>query len=95
MRINNIQSIQGAMKAYKKNTEKVESTEKTKFSEDKIEISESSKDFQVAMNALKKLPDIREDKVNELKEEISKGTYKPSPQDIAKKMMSDSKNLLG
>jgi len=95
MRINNIQSIQGAMKAYRKNTEKVSSTEKSKFSEDKIEISESSKDFQLAMSAFKNLPDVREDKVDQLKEEISKGTYKPSPQDIAKKMMSDSKNILG
>lgn len=95
MRINNIQNIQGIMKAYKKDTEKSSSVEKSQFSEDKIEISESSKDFQVAMNAFQKLPDIREDKVNELKEEISKGTYNPSPQDIAKKMMSDSKNILG
>ena len=83
------------MKAYRKNTEKVSSTEKSKFSEDKIEISESSKDFQLAMSAFKNLPDVREDKVDQLKEEISKGTYKPSPQDIAKKMMSDSKNILG
>jgi len=95
MRINNIQNIQGVMKAYKKDMEKSSSVEKSQFSKDKIEISESSKDFQVAMKAFQNLPDIREDKVNELKEEISKGTYNPSPQDIAKKMMSDSKNILG
>ena len=95
MRINNVQNIQGAMKAYKKNTENVSTVGKTKFAEDKIEISDTSKDFQVAMKAFKKLPEIRDGKVNEIKEQIANGNYKTSPQDIAKKMMSDSKNILG
>lgn len=91
MRINNSQNVQQILKAYNKNVSKVKKTEETKFKSDKIEISESSKDFQVAMKALEDTPEIREDKVAELKKKIADGNYQPSAQDIAKKMLNDIK----
>jgi len=91
MRINNSQNVQQVLKAYNKNVSKVKKTEETKFKSDKIEISESSKDFQVAMKALEDTPEIREDKVAELKKKIADGNYQPSAQDIAKKMLNDIK----
>lgn len=91
MRINNSQNVQQILKAYNKNISKVKKTEETKFKSDKIEISESSKDFQVAMKALEDTPEIREGKVAELKKKIADGNYQPSAQDIAKKMLNDIK----
>jgi negative regulator of flagellin synthesis FlgM len=91
MRINNSQNIQQVMKAYNKNVSKVKKTEKATFQSDKIEISESAKDFQVAMKALSDVPEVREEKVEALKKEIADGKYQPSAKDIAKKMLSDMK----
>jgi negative regulator of flagellin synthesis FlgM len=91
MRINNSQNIQQVMKAYGKNVNKTKKTEKATFQSDKIEISESAKDFQVAMKALSDLPEVREDKVDELKKKIADGKYQPSASDIAKKMLNDIK----
>lgn len=91
MRINNSQNIQQVMKAYSKNVSKTKKTEKTAFQSDKIEISESAKDFQVAMKALSDLPDVREEKVEALKKKIADGKYQPSASDVAKKMLNDIK----
>lgn len=91
MRINNSQNVQQILKAYNKNVSKVKKTEEAKFKSDKIEISESAKDFQVAMKALSDVPEVREEKVEELKKKIADGKYQPSAQDIAKKMLNDIK----
>lgn len=45
---------------------------------DKLEISQAGRDYQVAKNAVKQVPDIREDKVSQLKEAIDSGTYQVS-----------------
>lgn len=96
MRINNSQNVQQVLKAYNKNVAKVKKTEESKFKSDKIEISESAKDFQVAMKAISKLPETREEKVEALKKKIAEGNYQPSAKDIAKKMLNDMKtNNLG
>lgn len=42
---------------------------------DSVELSGRAKDFQVAMEALKNVPDVRQDKVDEIKKQISSGTY--------------------
>jgi len=91
MRINNNVNIQQVIKGYNKNVGKVKQTGKTEMKRDQIEISQSSKDFQVAMDAFKKLPDVRQDKIDNIKSEIDKGTYKPSTEDIINKMMSNAK----
>ncbi len=91
MRINNNVNIQKVIKGYNKNVGKVKKAEKSEMKRDQIEISQSSKDFQIAMDAFKKLPDVRQDKVDNIKSEIEKGTYKPSTEDIIKKMMSNAK----
>ena len=55
---------------------------------DKFEISQSAKDYQVAKSAVKSSPDIREDKVAELKEAVASGTYNVSSAEIADKIVS-------
>lgn len=88
MRINNNINVQQVLKGYNKNVGKVNKTGKSEMKRDQIDISQSSKDFQIAMGAFKKLPDVRQDKINEVKEQIDKGAYKPSTEDLIKKMMS-------
>lgn len=91
MKIHGSINIQKINNAYKKNVGKVNKTEKSGMKRDQIEISQSSKDFQVAMDAFKKLPDVRQEKIDDIKESIDKGEYKPSTEDIIKKMLSNAK----
>lgn len=55
---------------------------------DQCQISQSGKDYQAAKNAISQMPDVREEKVQSLKEEISSGTYNVSAQEIAEAMTS-------
>jgi len=91
MKIYSNMNVQKVIKGYNKNVGKVNKTGKSEMKRDQLEISQSAKDFQIAMDAFKKLPDVRQDKVDDVKEQIDKGTYKPSAEDIIKKMMSNAK----
>ncbi|OPJ56056.1 flagellar biosynthesis anti-sigma factor FlgM [Alkalithermobacter paradoxus] len=73
MKISGVSNIQNVMKAYSKT--KAQSVTKPQQKEDKIEISQVGKDFQMAMNAIKDIPDIRLDKVEEIKAQIQSGNY--------------------
>lgn len=73
MKINGVNNVQSVMKAYGAN--KTEKVQKVSLKEDKIEISQMGKDFQIAMEAFKNLPEVREEKINELKSQIENGTY--------------------
>lgn len=75
------------MKAYGKTAPKAKKAEGMKFEEDKIEISSQAREIQVAMKALKEVPDVREEKVNEIRAQIKNGTYKPSSEDVAEKLL--------
>jgi len=46
--------------------------------------------MQVAREAVAKLPDVREDKVNAAKSAIESGTYKVNEEELARKMVLDS-----
>jgi len=86
MKINNI-NIHRIMQAYKVNEYKVRDNEKTIQGKDKIEISEKARDFQVAMQAFQKLPEIREEKIKEISNAIKNGTYRPTAKEVAEKML--------
>jgi len=58
--------------------------------EDKVNLSTKSGDMQLAQNAIAALPDIREEKVQELKIQIEKGTYQINSSAIADKMVKES-----
>lgn len=57
---------------------------------DQLNISSSAREFQVAMEEVKKQPEIREQKVAELRQQIEAGTYKVDAKKIADKMMQDA-----
>lgn len=54
---------------------------------DVFEISRAGKDLQVAKQAVKDAPDIREDKVKRIQEQLASGTYNVSAEQFADKMV--------
>lgn len=73
------------------NTTKVQHTGKTEKATktDNVQISSLGKDIQVAKQAVKNAPDIREDIVAPLKEQVQKGTYDVSADKFADKMLAE------
>lgn len=86
MKIFNNPNIQKAVGAYKSKMTKVEKSSQVSKSKDKVEISEKARDFQVAMNALKKLPDVREEKITETQKAIRSGNYSPAAEETVDKI---------
>ncbi|ABP67252.1 anti-sigma-28 factor, FlgM [Caldicellulosiruptor saccharolyticus DSM 8903] len=72
---------------------KVNRVEKKKDVEstDKLEISCEARDFHAVLNAIKSTPDIREEKVNEIKSKIESGTYNVSAKDVVEKLIREYK----
>lgn len=93
MKIGNSINVQNVMKSYNKTATNVKKKNNVSLSPDKIEISDAAKEYQLAMQAFKQLPDVREDKVNEIKEQIKDGSYKPSSEDIAKKLLDSLSSI--
>lgn len=58
---------------------------------DELSISGTAKDFSVVMKALKAVPDIRQDKVNEILQSMESGNYSVKASDIADKIVSSLK----
>lgn len=54
---------------------------------DKLNISSAGKDLQVAKEAVNSAPDVRMDRVNEIKNAIANGTYSVSGEDFADKIL--------
>ena len=72
-----------------KRISRVENTNKISPAKDDVKISNVGRDFAVAMNAVKNVPDIRMDRVNELSAKIEKGEYNVSGEDIASKILGE------
>jgi flagellar biosynthesis anti-sigma factor FlgM len=58
--------------------------------EEKVDLSTKAKDIQRIKARLADIPDIREERVQELKAEIAKGTYRVSGEKIAEKMVEEA-----
>ena len=55
---------------------------------DQVSFSTTGKDIQITKAALSSIPDIREDKVNAIKERIAAGTYDVSAESFADKLIA-------
>lgn len=55
---------------------------------DVFEVSQAGKDYQTATQAVKEAADIREDKVNRIKEALASGTYNVTGEEFAERMVS-------
>lgn len=73
------------------NTSKINKMEKSKEASrsDQLEISQTGKAIQTAKNALKNTPDIRQDKVNDIKKRIETGTYKVTMEEVVDKLVDN------
>ena len=60
--------------------------EKTRNFSDQLEISNMGKDIQVAKQAVKNSPDVREDVVASIKERLSAGTYQVNTDEFADRL---------
>ncbi|MFV0519285.1 MAG: flagellar biosynthesis anti-sigma factor FlgM [Lachnospirales bacterium] len=69
---------------YKSNT----TTSGTNVSKDAFSISSEAQDFQTAMKAAKSTPDVREDKVEEIKNKFKNGSYEVNLSSIADKILA-------
>lgn len=70
----------------------VKETASIQGGKDELTISQKAVDYAITAKALKiikAMPDIREEKVNAIKEKIDSGTYKVKGKDIAEKMLSE------
>lgn len=89
MKIYNNPNVQKVLGAYKSKMNKAEKINKAPETRDKVELSERAKDFQVAMKAFQKLPNIRKEKVDDIKSRISSGTYNPSAEEVVDKIFEE------
>ncbi len=79
-------------------TGKVNKTAKTQKSNsisDTVKISSIGKDIQVAKQAVKEAPDVREDVTAPLKKAIQNGTYDVSGEDFADKLLAKLSESFG
>jgi len=74
---------------YIANSDKQVATAKT-ITEEKVNLSTVAKDIQQAKNVLDQTPDIREEKIQEIKKQIENGEYNVSGEKIAEKMVGES-----
>jgi len=81
--------IQNVSEIYTKENRvnKINNVDKVDAPKDDVKISATGKDFSIAMNALKDVPDVREDKVNDIRSRIENGTYNVSGKDVAEKLL--------
>lgn len=72
------------------NTNSVKNTAKTKGSSfsDKLEISRVGKAYQVARQIVAQTPEVREDKVKEIKQKIDDGSYLVDSEEVAEKLVA-------
>ena len=80
-----IPHLQGAMKAYNNNIGKP--SQNKAGSKDAMNVSQEAKTFSAILQAAKKAPEIREDKVNALKAAIENNTYKVDNEKLADKLI--------
>ncbi len=84
MRIDTFHKVSQLYQADK--TTKIKRSESKSF-KDKVEISQAGKDYQTAKAAVAAAPDIREDKVEAIKQKIASGTYDVSGEKLADKLI--------
>ncbi len=79
---------------YNKNrtVNRVGSTSAVTGKKDVVSISNTAKDFQTVMKALRETPDVRKDKVDELSQKYESGKYDLSGKDIADRIIGSAFN---
>mgnify|MGYP001220173117 CR=1 FL=1 len=75
-----------------KNISKAEKTSGTTSKQDEVSISNEAKNFQTITKAVKEAPDVREDRIRELRDRYESGNYKVEGKDVAAKILESMIN---
>jgi negative regulator of flagellin synthesis FlgM len=86
----NIEAYVNQVKDKDKVDTAVKQPDKQQAKADTVVLSDTAKKVQEAQKQLEAIPDVREDKVAQLKEQIENGTYEMDEEKIADKMMKDA-----
>lgn len=84
-----IDAFQKVSQLYQTNSTKKTYKNSSLYTNDSVEISRTGKDYQIAKQAVAQSPDIREDKVNAIKQAMISGTYNVSGEELADKLIED------
>jgi negative regulator of flagellin synthesis FlgM len=96
MNVSDVKDITAqVVQQYQKNDSYVASSDKQATNaavqpEETVDLSTKAKDIQQVKNALSSVPDVREQKVAEIKSQVQNGTYNVSGEKIAGKMVGES-----
>ena len=77
-----------ALQTYNKNRTTAAKKTDAVAAQDKMELSPKALEFQAALKALKDVPEIRQQRVDEVKAKMAKGEM-ATPEQVAKRMMSE------
>lgn len=86
MKINNIQA--GKINQYYKQMQQKQ-TEQKKNKDDSTQISAKAKEIMTARTELKKMPQVRAEKIAALKEEVKSGNYQVDSKNLAAKIINN------
>lgn len=70
-----------------KNIGRVDSSSAVSSKKDIVSISNQAKDFQTVQRALRDIPDVRQDKINELTSRYESGQYNVGGTDVAENIV--------
>lgn len=86
----------GILKIYetysRKENVKPEDKKEVNLKKDELVLSSEGKEFLKALEIAKKVNDVREDRVREIKEKLEKGLYTVNAEKIAEKVIEDLLN---
>ncbi|NLK21797.1 MAG: flagellar biosynthesis anti-sigma factor FlgM [Epulopiscium sp.] len=85
-----ITGVNKVLEAYNTTSTKKSERQKPVHKKDIFALSKEGKDFQTALNAISKTPDIREEKVQEIKQKIQSGIYNVGAKEVADKIVDNS-----
>jgi negative regulator of flagellin synthesis FlgM len=71
-----------------------ETAETERPQDDRVSLSDASKDMQAAEDAVAATSDVRQEKVNAIKQAVESGTYEVNPGKVADKMIGSIVNEL-
>ena len=90
MKINNNDiNMNKIMKAYQNLNQQDNNNVNKKTKSDQVSISNEAKEIQNIKETLEDKPEIRQEKVDQIKNQIQNGTYQVDSQKIAEKIISD------
>ncbi|MEW6587488.1 MAG: flagellar biosynthesis anti-sigma factor FlgM [Nitrospirota bacterium] len=82
--------VSSANKAAEEKTSREVASKSVRNGGESVHLSERALQLQQAQKELDKLPDVRIERVNEIKEQIATGTYEINSRKIAEKIMYES-----